>query len=152
MKNSDKTLVDILKIAIKREEQAFELYSTLAEKVTDHNTVKLFRALADDESRHKDNLQLEIFKTGFSIPEIEEVETMLQEVPENKDIKIDQNIDIPEILLLAIGKEKAAFRFYVALSTMVQGNEAKNLCLELAEEEARHKSLLEIEFANFNKA
>jgi len=44
---------EILRIAMKREEQAVHLYRDLAEKTTDQNLKKVFQLLAQEESKHK---------------------------------------------------------------------------------------------------
>lgn len=44
---------DALIVAMKRERAAFELYSDMAEKVTDNNLKQVFVGLAKEESKHK---------------------------------------------------------------------------------------------------
>lgn len=131
---------DLLKIGIKREKQAQELYRELAEKATDDNSRNFFKQLEKEEAKHQDALELEMLKSGTTFKDDDEkaIEYDLAE--------IDENIDILEGVLLAIGKEKAAFRFYVELATIVQDKNSRETCMELAEEEARHKALLEIEY------
>ena len=48
---------EILKIAMKREEKAVKLYSTLAEKTDHEETKKVFQILVQEESKHKLGLE-----------------------------------------------------------------------------------------------
>ncbi len=50
------------------------------------------------------------------------------------------------IAVLAMKKEKAAFRLYLDLAAQVQSEDQKTLFLALAEEEARHKLRFELEY------
>jgi rubrerythrin len=56
--SSDMDYQDALNLAMKREKEAFKLYSGLAEMVEDEEMKKTFRVLADEEAKHK--LRLEI--------------------------------------------------------------------------------------------
>ena len=48
---------DMLRMAMKREEKAFKLYSELTEKVDDSEFKKIFQILANEESKHKNILE-----------------------------------------------------------------------------------------------
>ncbi len=50
-------LPDLLVVAMKREEQAYKFYSDLAEKTTDEEFGKIFKILAQEESKHKNILE-----------------------------------------------------------------------------------------------
>lgn len=45
--------IEILRLAMKREESALRLYNTLASRISDPECMKLFRLLAQEEARHK---------------------------------------------------------------------------------------------------
>jgi rubrerythrin len=51
-----------------------------------------------------------------------------------------------DALVLAMKKEKAAFRLYLDLANEVQSEDQKDLFLALAQEEAKHKLRFEIEY------
>lgn len=55
--NSEMTFQEILIIGMKREEQAYKLYSLLAEETEDEQTKLLFIKLASEESKHKFQLE-----------------------------------------------------------------------------------------------
>jgi len=51
--------VDILRLAMKREEASLKLYNEFLEKVESDTLVKLFKTLAQEEARHKLKLETE---------------------------------------------------------------------------------------------
>lgn len=50
---------EVLVLAMKKEKAAFMLYSELAERATDENLKSVFRALAEEEARHKLRFEIE---------------------------------------------------------------------------------------------
>jgi rubrerythrin len=48
---------DILRLAMKREEKALELYNELAEKTDEESLIKVFQILAQEEAKHKLKLE-----------------------------------------------------------------------------------------------
>jgi rubrerythrin len=62
--------------------------------------------------------------------------------------KETKDIEYQEALILAMKREKAAFKLYKKLSKMTTDNELKEFFLQLANEEAKHKMNFEIEYDN----
>ena len=135
---------DILNFAIAREAEAYQFYSFLASKFHDDAMSEVILQFAEEELRHKANLELEVIKTGRTVKQ--------------NDNPIDFNIDdyivdagdymqldYQKLLLLAIAKEDAAFRLYVALAGMAGDQESQNVLMQIAQEEAKHKILLEMD-------
>jgi len=54
-----------------------------------------------------------------------------------------------EALILAMNKEKAAFKLYLGLSEKAPNNDLKNLFLMLAQEESKHKLRFELEYDDY---
>jgi rubrerythrin len=52
----------------------------------------------------------------------------------------------PELLALAMTREKAAYRLYTNLASIAKSQKGKHIFLLLAQEEAQHKIALEIEY------
>ena len=55
-------------------------------------------------------------------------------------------MNYPELLSLAMQREKAAYRLYTDLAKITPDPEARALLKALAQEEARHKLAFEIEY------
>lgn len=49
--------LDILRIAMKREENALKMYNELQEKTDDENFIKIFKILSQEEAKHKSILE-----------------------------------------------------------------------------------------------
>ncbi len=142
-----KSINDILDFAINSEQEAVEFYSSLAEHTKNTEMKDVFTQFAKEEMRHKSRL-MNIKETGsFSIKE-----------NKIKDLKIaDYLVDVmptPDItyqdaLVLAMKKEKSAFRLYLDLSENAPNQEMKELFMSLAQEESKHKLRFEIEYDDF---
>ncbi len=82
----------------------------------------------------------------------------LSSLKQPKDMKIadyvveagtNPNMDYPELLIVAMKAEKAAFKLYMDLAEFSPDPEARSLFISLAQEEARHKLKFEIEYDDF---
>ena len=141
---------EILELAIAREVEAYHFYMALASRVKEPAMSKVFEELAEEELEHKARLELEVMKTGRA------VDTTLKPVDPEKDYIISDSeepldLDYRDMLLLAIEKEKAAFRIYVGLVPNVHDEESKEVLLALAEEEVKHKLRFETEYDTLMK-
>ncbi len=55
-------------------------------------------------------------------------------------------MDYQNALILAMKKEKAAYRLYLNLAAVAEAEELTNIFLYIAQEEAKHKLRFEIEY------
>ena len=65
------------------------------------------------------------------------------------DTEMKSDLDYQQSLILAMKKEKAAFRMYSDLASVAEDGDVKSLLLTLAQEEARHKLRFEVEYDEF---
>jgi rubrerythrin len=136
---------EILEFAIAREIEANKLFLALAERVDNDAIRKVLQDLAAEELEHKEKLELEIMKLGHVVNEpgkglIPDHDYVVSDT----DAPLD--MDYKDILQLGIEKENAAFRIYVDLIGQVKDKASKELLLELAEEEVKHKMRFEYEY------
>jgi len=145
---------EILEFAIAREVEANAFYKTLARRVENPAMSELILEFAKDELEHKRKLELEIMKRGKVVVEAEKAE----EAKELDEFEIanyivdaggPMDMEYEDLLLLGIRKEKASFRLYLDLAAIVKDEEFRESLLSLAEEEARHKVQLEIDYDDF---
>ena len=136
---------EILEFAIAREVEAHAFYMSLADRVDNPAMGELILEFAKEELQHKANLELEVMKSGKVVVEPEKL-TDFDISNYLGDIEYRPDMDYKDLLLLAIDKEKMAFRLYVVLAGMADDKDAHNCLISLAEEEARHKALFEIEY------
>ena len=136
---------EILEFAIAREVEAHAFYMSLADRVDNPAMGELILEFAKEELQHKANLELEVMKSGKVVVEPEKL-TDFDISNYLGDIEYRPDMDYKDLLLLAIDKEKMAFRLYVVLAGMAEDKDVHNCLISLAEEEARHKALFEIEY------
>jgi rubrerythrin len=135
---------EILDYAIGQEEQAVEFYSDLAARVEKPWVRKIFEDYADEERGHKRKLLA--IKAG---------KLLQSEEPELIDLKIADyaidaepatSMDYRDALILAMRREKAAFKLYSDLAAASGNPQIRETFLGLAQEEAKHKLRFELEY------
>ena len=105
---------------------------------------KVFENFAKEETGHKNKL--------IGVKEGKKMLPMEQKVMDLKigdylvDQKPDPELDYQQALILAMKKEKAAFRLYTDLATLAQNEDLRQTFQALAQEEAKHKLRFEIEY------
>jgi rubrerythrin len=139
-----RTIRQVLELAAVREVQALEFYAALAQRVDDPATRSVLEQLAGQELEHKAKIEMEIMKAGLIAKSVDELPGVGE--PEYaSDLTLETDASVADALRVAIRKERLAFRFFVGLAATVPGAEVYDVLLELAEEEARHLVMLEIE-------
>jgi rubrerythrin len=145
---------EILEFAIFREEEANEFYKTLAGRVANPAMAELILEFAKDEQEHKAKLELELMKRGTVVAEAQRD----QEARELSGFDMAGYIvedggalemSYEDLLVLGMKKEKASFRLYVELAAIVKDAEFRETLFSLAEEEAKHKVQLEIDYDDY---
>jgi len=135
---------DILKFAIDREAKANRFYVALASRMADPEMREVFEMLAQDELEHRAKLELEVMKTGRVLsPEKAESRFEVSDEPAAEPML---HMDFKSALAIGIDKERASFRLYADWMLTVEDAERREMLLSLAEEEAKHKARLEIEY------
>ena len=139
-----RTTEDILDFAINSEQESADFYTKLAAEAKNKEMQDIFKNYANEELEHKEKI-IKIREDGeFTLP-----------VGKITDLKIDDylvdvnaspDISYQDALILAMNKEKAAFRLYLALSGKAEDPDMKQLFLSLAQEESKHKLRFEIEY------
>jgi rubrerythrin len=135
---------DILKFAIDREAKANRFYVALARQMADPEMREVFEMLAQDELEHKARLELEMMKTGKVVAPEKDVNRF--ETHHGPDVEPMLHMDYKNALAIGIDKENASFRLYADWMVTAKDEEQREMLLSLAEEEAKHKARLEIEY------
>lgn len=142
-----KTIDDILDFAINSEQEAVDFYSDLAENASNKEMEKIFKQFAKEEMGHKSRI-MNIKETGaFKAPKSDIMDLKIADYTVDITPKPDMRYD--EALVVAMKKEKAAFRLYNDLANKAPSEEMKNLFLSLAQEESKHKLRFELEYDEF---
>ena len=121
-----------------------DFYVQLAAQSKSQETKKIFHEFAEEEMRHKANL-MKVKENGTLRMSDEKVRD-LKITEYLVDVKPSPKMDYQDALILAMKKEKAAFRMYTALAGRAEDPAVKQLLESLALEESRHKLRFEIEY------
>ena len=134
----------ILDFAIGEEEKAADFYTEMASKM-DHAWMKeVFLGFAKEEMGHKARL-LEV-KAGKKLLAVKEKVMDLKIGDYLVDADLNAEMDYQQALIVAMKKEKAAFRLYNTLAETTDDANIRSVFLGLAQEEAKHKLRFEIEY------
>ena len=137
------SIEEVLDFAIAEEEQANEFYTDLAQKMEDPAMRKVFEDFAKEELRHM--AKLVAVKQGEFAIKPESVRS-LGIADYVVDVEPKADMSYADALDLAMKREKTAYRLYLDLAVASQNEEQSDVFLNLAQEEAKHKLRLEIEY------
>jgi rubrerythrin len=138
---------EILVFAIEQEQKAVEFYTGLAKDAHSEEMKKVFLEFAGEEIKHKQRLTIIREEGVFSMPK--------QQVADLKigdyivDVKANGKLSYEEALVLAMKREKAAFRLYTHLAERAPNDGLKEIFETLAMEESRHKLRFELEYDEY---
>ncbi|UCH38079.1 MAG: ferritin family protein [Candidatus Bathyarchaeota archaeon] len=142
------TLESVLDFAIHMEEYAIQIYTSAIERITSVASKKFLTELVEEEQNHRKNL-LEVKNNPDKIVEIGSSNTPipdLQIVDYLEDVSLTPEADYQQILIYAAKKEKASHDLYIRLAQQFQNTDLGNLFYQLAQQELKHKYLLEKEY------
>jgi rubrerythrin len=138
---------DILNFAIENEQNAVEFYTQLAQSARTVDMRETFEQFAKEEIGHKARLT-KIKEEGiFSLPNEKVADLKISDYVVRNE-PTDQ-MTHEQALVLAMKREKAAFKLYMKLSEQSVSKEYKDMFLGLAQEESRHKLRFELEYDEY---
>lgn len=138
---------DVLDFAINAEQEAVDFYNQLAENSKTEDMRHVFTSFAQEEIGHKARLT-KIKKEGsFKVEPKQIADLKISDYM--VDIKPTPDITYQDALVLAMSKEKAAFRLYYDLAKKAGDLEMRDVFLSLAQEESKHKLRFEIEYDEY---
>lgn len=142
----DKTSVDdILNFAILSEQSAARFYTDLAEKMDNQAMREVFEEFARQEEAHKAKLEkvrregMTVFGPSKDVPDLKIADYLV-------DVEPKPDMTYLDAIIIAMKREKAAFRLYTDLAARVPNEDCRNLFQSLAQEEANHKLRFELEY------
>lgn len=144
------SIQEILDFAIEKEEEASRFYTDLADRMDNRPMQDLFRGFAREEQGHKAKL-IQVKEGERLLPARERVMDLhIADYIVERDVNAAgvtvQDLDYQDALVIAMNREKAAFRLYKDLAAASEDREVKELFLGLAQEEAKHKLYFEVEY------
>ena len=142
-----KSINDILDFAIVSEQEAVDFYTKLSKQATNEAMKEVFLQFAKEEMGHKARLTNIKEKQLFEFKEEKVTDLKIADYLVESEAKPDMTYQ--DFLIVAMNKEKAAFKLYSDLAKIAPNNELRNIFLSLAQEEAKHKLRFEIEYDDY---
>jgi len=142
-----KDINEILDFAMDNEQKAVDFYTRLAENARTEDMKAIFEQFAREEISHKARLN-KIKEDGeFDMPS-ETVQTLkIADYVVSTEAKPDMSYE--DALVLAMKREKAAFKLYIKLSEKAPTDKFKDIFHALAVEESKHKLRFELEYDEY---
>ena len=137
----------ILIFAIEQEQKAVDFYTELAREATSEEMKKVFIEFAGEEIKHKQRLTRIREEGVFTMPKQQVADLKISDYV--VDVKASGKLSYEEALVLAMKREKAAFKLYSNLAERAPSDELKGIFEALAMEESRHKLRFELEYDEF---
>jgi rubrerythrin len=138
---------EILDFAMNEEQKAVEFYTELAKQAHNDEMREVFEAFAREEVGHKMKLR-EVKESGInSMPPENVADLRIADYVVN--VEATPGMSYREALIVAMNKEKAAFRLYTSLAGRAAEPVLKELFAALAQEESKHKLRFEVEYDEY---
>ena len=134
----------ILDFAINAEQEAVEFYNSLAVNAKSEDMKTVFKEFAQEEMAHKAKL-MNIKETGIFEKSTSHV-TDLKIADFTVNVTVTPDISYQDALIVAMKKEKSAFKLYQTLSERSDSKDLKDIFKMLAQEESKHKLRFELEY------
>lgn len=141
------TIDEIYDFAIQSEQEAVDFYNELAAISKTDDMRNVFHQFAQEEIGHKARLT-KIKNEGVYQLEPQKIKD-LKISDYTVSVKPASDMTYSEALVLAMKKEKAAFKLYYELSKRAVNQEMRDIFIALAQDESKHKLRFEIEYDEF---
>jgi rubrerythrin len=138
---------EALDFAIANEQEAHDFYAGLAGKAEKPWMAAVFEGFAKEELGHK--AKLEGVKKGNLLKPSEKKIADLKIGDYLVDVDPSGELDYQQALIVAMKKEKAAFKLYSDIAAAMTDPGLRETFQALAQEEAKHKLRFEVEYDDF---
>jgi rubrerythrin len=142
-----KSIDDILEFAIGQEQKAIDFYSELAKGARNNEMKEVFIEFAGEEMKHKQRLTRIREEGVFTMPKQRVADLKISDYVVSAEPM--PNMTYEEALVIAMKREKSAFKLYMNLAERAPSDELKAVFQSLAMEESRHKLRFELEYDEF---
>lgn len=147
MQEKFKTIDEVLDFAMKSEQEAVDFYTQLASQMQNPEMKDTFLQFAQEEVGHKARLQKIKDQRLFDLSDEQVQDLHIADYVVN--VKPSPNMQYADALVLAMKKEKAAFKLYTNLAKRTTHKDLKAVFESLAIEESKHKLRFELEYDEF---
>ena len=144
MGTAENPMDDILRTAIRREIDAYNLYSSAAEMAATSHIKDILTDLANEEVGHRDRLERLLAKSVGLLSKAQKKKVVDLKITDYLiEVPLAPDSDFQDILIVAGKREKASYDLYSALAIVAEEDEVIRLFEFLANEEMGHKNRVE---------
>jgi len=144
----EKTIADVIDMAITREEEAYDFYMDIHSKVQDVGVRETVEFIAGEEKKHK--AFLVSYRDGNfgsdALRMADVIDYKVAEYLEEPEIKKESSSE--DVYLIAAHREGRSYQFYSELANMHADGELKTMLAKMANEELKHKEKMEYLYSN----
>jgi len=142
------SLQSVIEAAIKNEEDARVFYLGLYDLVQDPLALETLKFLAGEELAHKEFLQayLKGDKKFTALAMDTPIDYHIAQYSEKPDPK--KNMNSSDVYLVAAHREWNSHNFYKALAALQPAGEVREMLLQMADQELKHKEKVEYLYSN----
>jgi len=142
-----KSIDDILDFAIQNEQNAVDFYTQLAAESSNQEMIDVFTQFAKEEMGHKAFLSKVKNEGTFKVKDQKVLDLKMSDYL--VDVEPKPNMPYEDALVLAMKREKNAFKLYTHLAEKAPNDSLKKIFNALAIEESKHKLRFELEYDEY---
>jgi len=144
----DERLSGVIETAIKKEEEAYDFYMGLLEKIRDKDVRHSIQFIAGEEKKHKEFL-VDYRDGKYGGETIRMSDVVYYKIAEHQEEpEITTDMPSENVYLVAAHREKKSYEFYTDLAELHAEEETRDVLLKIANEELKHKEKMEYLYAN----
>jgi rubrerythrin len=144
----DPNLLKLIDTAIQREKDAYTFYRNLHGNVQDPAVRETIDWIAGEEQKHQAFL-VKYRDGGFGAGSLRLSEVVYYKIAEHqKEPAVTEDMKSAEVYLVASHRELRSHQFYTALAHQHPAGDAREMLLQMANEELKHKEKMEYLYAN----
>jgi len=137
------SIEDIIKFAIEKEDQAIAFYNEISELESFTSSKDIFKDFVNEETKHKS--MLDNFLNDKSLIDQYNLK-WIQDIKRSDyivEFEYEKGMPYVDILRLAMKREEKSLQLYNHLQSKAKDDKQLKIFQILAQEEAKHKSILE---------
>ena len=144
----DKSVSEIIDLAIQREEEAYDFYMDIHNKLEDPSVKDTIEFIAGEEKKHKAFL-VDYRKENYGPDALRMTEVVDYKIAEYlEEPEISTETSRQDVYLVAAHRESMSYKFYTELANLHAQGDLKTMLLKMANEELKHKEKMEYLYAN----
>ena len=144
----ERRIVDLLELAIRREEEAYDFYMDICGVVEDQSVKDAIEFIAGEEKKHK--AFLVNYRDGnYGADALRMADSVDYKIAEYlEEPEIEENMKSQDVYLIAAHRESRSHQFYTELADLHAEGDTKSMLLKMANEELKHKEKMEYLYSN----